>query len=180
MAHSQELPADRFVKLVLKHEWRVRAFTATILGRPENIEDIVQDIYTIAWAKRDQFRYEGEQPDEEFVRWVCTIGRYEALKNLRKKSAALILDEEIIDRLVSFQFEENAYLEARRNALAKCLKQLREADRNLIRNRYSADQTVEEIAEQEGKTASAIYKALDRIRMSLLNCVGHRLSQEGF
>lgn len=180
MVTSKELSADRFVQLILKHEWRVRAFATTILGRPQNVDDVVQDIYTIAWTKREQFRYTDVEPDEEFVRWVCTIGRYEALKNRRQQAAiGVVFDEEIIDRLVSFQFEESAYLEARRRALEKCIEKLRETDKGLVRRRYGATLSVEQIATQEGKTISAIYKALNRIRSALLNCVETQLKQEG-
>lgn len=181
MAIPKELGSDMFVQLILKHEWRVRAFAATMLGRSQNIEDIVQDVYAVAWEKREQFCYEADEPDEEFVRWVCTIGRYEILKNLRKQAkGGLVLDEATIERLVTFQFDENTYLDSRRRALGKCLEQLRTVDRLLIRRRYATELSVEQIAQENGKTVSATYKSFSRIRKSLMACIGRSLSQEGY
>lgn len=181
MASSKELSSDQFVQLVLKQEWRVRAFAATMLGRPQNLDDVVQEVFAVAWAKRESFRYTSEQPDEEFVRWVCTIGRYEVLKVHRQEAAsALLLDEALIEKLVSFQFDESMYLEARRRALTKCLTKLSSKDQRLIRRRYAADESIEQIASADGKTASAIYKSLARIRNSLMACIGRTLSREGF
>lgn len=181
MSESKEISTDQFVQLVLRHEWRVRAFVATMLGRPQNIEDVVQEIFTVAWAKREQFSFATEEPDEEFVRWVCTIGRYESLKNRRQQAGVgLLLEDSTIERLVSFQFEESAYLESRRRALAGCIDKLRDVDRLLVRRRYSVEQAIEQIAAQDGKTVSTIYKSLTRIRTALLACVGRTLKQEGF
>lgn len=171
---------DQFVQLILKHEWRVRAFSATVLGRFQDIDDVVQEVYAVAWSKRTEFEYSGDSPDEAFVRWVCTIGRYQSLKLRREQTTAgLVFDEELIERIVRFQFDDSAYLEARRRALKVCIEKLQATDQGLVRRRYGLDQPVCQIAKEDGKTISAIYKALNRIRRSLVACIGRALAQEG-
>src|SRR5215208_6963101 len=119
---------EKFVALTVRYERRIRLFIATLHPERSDVDEIVQDAWLVAWKKLNSFRYTGEQPDEEFVRWLCTIARYEVLKYRRKSPPRLVLDEQVIDQLAALQFDEADYFEARHGALSVCIENLRPRD----------------------------------------------------
>jgi len=170
---------EEFVALTVRYERRVRLFIATQHPERSHVDEIVQDAWLVAWKKLNTFRYTGEQPDEEFVRWLCTIARYEVLKYRRKSPPRLVLDEQVIDKLTALQFDEADYFEARHDALAVCIENLRARDKELIRRRYEENVSVHDLASCIGRSADTVYKSLNRIRTSLLACIERTLKREG-
>jgi RNA polymerase sigma-70 factor (ECF subfamily) len=170
---------EEFVALTVRYERRVRLFIATQHPERRFVDEIVQDAWLVAWKKLNTFRYTREEPDEEFVRWLCTIARYEVLKYRRKSPPRLVLDEKIIDKLTALQFDEADYFEARHDALSVCIENLRPRDKELIRRRYEENVSVHDLASCIGRSADAVYKSLNRIRTSLLACIERTLKREG-
>jgi len=171
---------EEFVALTVRHERRVRLFIATLHFERTDIDEIVQDAWLVAWKKIDLFRYRDEAPDEEFVRWLCSIARYEVLKYRRKGVPRLQLDESTIDKLAALQFDKADYFEARHEALSHCIENLRPRDKVLIRRRYEENVSVDDLAGHIGRSADAVYKSLNRIRTSLLACIERTLKREGY
>jgi RNA polymerase sigma-70 factor, ECF subfamily len=180
--HSSEssISEEEFVALTVRHERRVRLFIATLHPERADVDEIVQDAWLVAWKKIELFRYRGEQPDEEFVRWLCTIARYEVMKYRRKGVPRLVLDEAVIDKLAALQFDEADYFEARHDALSVCIENLRPRDKALVRRRYEENLSVHDLANHIGRSADAVYKSLNRIRTSLLACIERTLKREGY
>ena len=67
--------------------------------------------------------------------------------------------------------------ESYRSALEECLGSLPPASRELISASYRGDRTIGEVANDIGKSATALYKTLDRIRQNLQICIERRMSQ---
>jgi RNA polymerase sigma-70 factor (ECF subfamily) len=120
-----------------------------------------------------------EQPDEEFVRWLCTIARYQVITYRRKNASRLQLDDEVIEKLTALQFEKADYFEARHEALLHCIENLRTRDRELVRRRYHEGTSAQDLADWLGRSIDTVYKSLHRIRTSLLTCVERTLKREG-
>jgi RNA polymerase sigma-70 factor (ECF subfamily) len=177
---SNAISEEDFVALTVRHERRVRLFVTTLHPERADVDEIVQDAWLVAWKKLESFHYTGDEPDEEFVRWLCTIARFELLKYRRKNAPRLVLDEKVMDSLATLQFEDADYFEARHNALAGCLEHLRPRDKEIIRRRYEEDISVSELASRIGRSADAVYKSLNRIRTSLLACIERTLRHEGY
>ena len=175
----RQISHDEFVGLVVRHERRLRAFIATLLARTDDIDDVVQSASMVAWKKVDSFSYAKATPDDEFIRWLCTIARYEALA-LRRKSGAssLVFDEALIDRLAAIQIEESSYLEDRHKALLGCVQKLRSRDRDMTKQFYEESVSVPELAAAFGVGVNAVYKSLTRIRATLLECVRRAMRRE--
>jgi RNA polymerase sigma-70 factor (ECF subfamily) len=171
---------EEFVALTVRYERRVRLFIATLHPERGDVDEIVQDAWLVAWKKVDTFRYNGDEPDEEFVRWICTIARYEVMKYRRKSAPRLVLDEQVIDKLAAMQLEEAEYFDARHDALAGCVEHLRPRDKELIRRRYEESISIQDLAAWLGRSADAVYKSLNRIRTSLLACIERTLKREGY
>jgi RNA polymerase sigma-70 factor, ECF subfamily len=180
--HSSEssISEEEFVALTVRYERRVRLFIATLHPERADVDEIVQDAWLVAWKKIDIFRYRGEQADEEFVRWLCTIARFEVMKYRKKSAPRLVLDEQVIDKLATLQFDEADYFAARHDALSQCIEHLRPRDKTLIRRRYEENLSVHDLANCIGRSADAVYKALNRIRTSLLACIERTLKREGY
>ena len=77
------------------------------------------------------------------------------------------------------EFEVEAELVERQEALEGCLGKLPENDRDLIHRRYAEGATTRGVAEQVGRSADAVYKALSRIRRALHACVSGGASGGG-
>jgi RNA polymerase sigma-70 factor (ECF subfamily) len=177
---QHSISRERFVTLIVRYERRVRVFVSTLHPKPADVDEILQDAWLVAWKKLDTFRYSGDQPDEEFVRWLCTIARYEVLDYRRKNATRLQLDERVIEELTALQFDKADYFEARHDALMKCIENLRARDKEIIRRRYQEDASVQDVANWIGRSIDAVYKSLNRIRTSLLACVERTLKREGY
>jgi RNA polymerase sigma-70 factor, ECF subfamily len=171
---------ERFVSLTVRYERRVRVFVSSLHPKTSDVDEILQDAWLVAWKKLDSFRYSGDQPDEEFVRWLCTIARYQVSTYRRKNATRLLLDEEVIEKLATLQFEKSDYFEARHEALLHCISNLRERDKEFVRRRFQEGASAQDLAGWLGRSVDAVYKSLHRIRTSLLVCVERTLKREGF
>ena len=69
-------------------------------------------------------------------------------------------------------------ISARHEALAYCLDKLHPRDREFIVTRYEPGGGVEEAARRTGRSVLAAYKALNRLRKLLADCVTQQLSLE--
>jgi RNA polymerase sigma-70 factor, ECF subfamily len=171
---------EDFVALTVRYERRVRTFITTLHPKSSDVDEIVQNAWLVAWKKLGTFTFSGKQPDEEFVRWLCTIARYEVMKYRRKNAPRLLLDEEVMDKITALQFEEAEYFDVRHQALLRCIDNLRIRDKELIRRRYEENTSVRELADWIGRSVDAVYKSLNRIRTSLMACVERTLKREGY
>lgn len=69
-------------------------------------------------------------------------------------------------------------LDERHEALAGCLKKLAPRDRELVLTRYEPGSGVAEAAKRSGRSMAAAYKALNRLRKLLHDCVTHELANQ--
>lgn len=170
---------EQFVALLLRFGPRLKTFVATLLPLCQDVEEVVQESSLVAWRKIDTFRYSSETPDADFLNWVCTIGRFQALNYRRKHwGREKLFDDEVLDRIAALQLQHADRLELRQEALQECLRRLTTKDKELLRLRYSSDISVETVAKHAGRTVSAIYKSLTRIRKALSTCIEHALHSE--
>lgn len=177
---AERLSEADFILLVTRHERRVRGFVATLVARREDVDEVVQQAFLTAWKKLDQFGRVGETLDRDFVRWLCTIARYQALGYVRRhRGAPLVYDSELVDRLADVQLSGNLLLEERREALSNCIERLAAGHKELLRRYYRADESAAAIAEHDGVTRQAVFKRLRAIRETLLDCVKRRLRMSG-
>ncbi|MEM1296699.1 MAG: sigma factor-like helix-turn-helix DNA-binding protein [Verrucomicrobiota bacterium] len=107
------------------------------------------------------------------------IARFEVLKYRRKMARDRhVFREDVMELLTESVEEQNSIVsnEKYREALAQCLGRLPSKSKELISAAYQDDQTIRELAVQIGKSDTALYKALDRIRKKLHDCIHRRVS----
>jgi len=72
----------------------------------------------------------------------------------------------------------NEELEERRDALARCIKNLRERDRDLVAECYGDASGIHTAADRRGRSPQSIYNSLRRIRRALFECITRTLSKD--
>jgi RNA polymerase sigma-70 factor (ECF subfamily) len=174
------LTDEQFVLLLPKHVGRLRAFLSTMIPNCHDIDEVVQDACLVAWRKFEGFRYSGETPDEEFVRWVCSIAKFEAIRYRRENCRhGMAFDEAVIESLAAVQLRYTNDFLRRETILQHCISKLPDRDRRLVSLRYRVGGTSKEAARELGRTVSAVHKALTKIRKLLSECVEREMRSEG-
>ena len=162
---------EAFLKLFLKHESGLRCYIRSCVIRPEEVDEIMQEVSLVAWRKFEAL----EQP-EKFGAWTCLIARFEVLKFRRKKARdRLVLDEDIITKIGIDAEEQVTRRQLQLSALDKCLKKLKASEKVLVQQAYSPKVSKKELAEEFGQTEAAFYQKLARIRMKLRDCMNHKM-----
>jgi RNA polymerase sigma-70 factor (ECF subfamily) len=160
---------ERVVRLLAQTQERLTRYVVVLVPDWDLAQEVVQRTHVIAWRKSKDFRSE---TDDGFYRWVKQIAFYEARKQLASRAAGpLPLDPELADLIGTEVDEIEDDLEGRRAALAACIEKLPPREQELLRLRYWGLETIESLAEQLGRSAQALYKALQRIRQRLLDCI---------
>ena len=165
---------ESFVSLLGRHYASVYGYVITLVAKPADADDIMQEACIALWRKFSEF-----DPNRNFRSWAFGIAHIEVLRYRQKMARSrLWFSEEVLETLSEEVEESQLETDARHEALAKCLNSLSEADRSIIRSRYDNDQCVREISSALNRPESTVYKMLLRIRSSLADCIRARLIQE--
>ena len=159
---------EAFVQ-VLAHRTMLKAYILAIVHDPHLAEDTLSDT-TLAIARS----WEKFDRRLSFGPWARGIARRVALANLRKASRPVVeLDDEVMESLgAEFDaFGSEAAQEQKRQQLNRCLDQLPDRSRELIRLRYFESAPYQDIARHTGRSLAALYMAFTRIHGALADCV---------
>jgi RNA polymerase sigma factor (sigma-70 family) len=141
---------------------------ATKLGlQPDEIEDIVQDLYATMLARGEQLREEGGA--EDWFAWSCKVMRDKAVDEFRRRdrrSASPLdaLPTEPMDRHAS-ESEYLAEAEECRECLGALLGKLEGGDKEngeFLRRHYLEEESCQSLAEETGISVHAIECRISR------------------
>jgi RNA polymerase sigma-70 factor (ECF subfamily) len=163
---------DEFIELYTAFESRLRGYVLSLVPRWSDAEEISQKCNLILWKKFDQF-----EPGTSFYAWACQIARLE-VKDFRKRTARerVIFSDEFVDSVADRALEIQDEFPERAKALQKCVEQLPQNQRELLRLRYDEQRSVVSVAKVVNKPIEGVYKALSRIRRALHVCINARLA----
>jgi RNA polymerase sigma-70 factor (ECF subfamily) len=167
---------DAFARLFAKHDRWLFAYLVTLLGNPAQAEEVFQEVCVVVWRCYDQFEL-----GTDFVKWVSVIA-YNQVRRFRRESrrGGFQLSDETCDRLAADAARGADLFDFRREALRKCLAKLPASDRQLVRRCYGETQaSFKTIADDIGRPVNTVYKALNRIRRALHDCIDRTLAAEG-
>lgn len=166
---------EAFVRALSRYERVVRAYIRGAgISRPEDVDEIVQEVSLIAWRKFDQLN-----DVDEFPRWACVIARHRVLEFRRNRFRnRLVLNEKVFDLLLDEALDETERHEARLRQLERCLDELPPASRKLINAAYEPGASIDELARSAGKKANALYQQLWRLRQLLRKCVENAMQND--
>lgn len=173
MEPSQERKAE-FANLLRAENGRLYGYIHALLRDLNDADDVFQQVALVLWQKFDE--YDRGRP---FFPWACRVAWLEAANFFRSRSRhRLYLTDEVslmlIDTHADMGHDE---LEDRREALARCLENLRGQDRELVRTCYGEAGGVRRAAEEQGRAPQSIYNSLRRIRRALFECIRGALKE---
>ena len=109
--------------------------------------------------------------------WSWKVLRNRCYEFIRQqKYKATLLDESILE-LVDAELEQRdtADMPARVDALHNCIEELSEKSRQIIRMRYFDGLAGIRVAEKLGRKPETVYKSLQRIYVTLAQCIERKI-----
>lgn len=167
---------DAFARLFAKHDRWLFAYLVSLLGSSADAEEVFQEVCVVLWRE-----YESFQLGTNFVKWVSVIAHHQVYRFRRQqRRVGPQLSDTTVDLLAEDAVERADLLESRREALRRCLEKLPDKDRQLVRHCYGDSRnSFKSIAQELGRPVNTVYKALNRIRKALMECIERTLSVEG-
>ena len=143
-----------------------------IVPQVADAQEVVQETAVALWKQID--RYDPSQP---FTPWACRFAANKAKEHLRKQGRWKgFLDEDVAAMLLTRREQIAPELDRRVEPLRDCLGELPSHNRTLVEKYYFDQVPVEAIASQLDRSTAALYKSLQRIRASLMECVNGKLA----
>jgi len=167
MAEKPFGQSEAFIRLMTEHQGRLYAFLLSLLGDPDQANDVLQETNVVLWRDSGDFR-----PGSNFKAWIFRIAHFQFMAHRQRQLRdRLVFDDDVLEVLVPAAKAHDETYEARQRCLTECLEKLAESHRDLLRRRYAENQSLREIAADRGTTPNAVNQALFRIRRSLIACV---------
>lgn len=164
---------DQFIERYVECQSGLYRFIATLVPNRADAEELLQEASLTAWRLRARF-----DPRREMSPWLCGIARNLVAAHYRtRKSQAVALDPDVLERLAQQQMDEDTVLRERSRALNQCLEKLPGRQRDLVRQYYHSDQTIQSFSQAQGLSAEAVYKMMQRIRLALFKCINQTLNR---
>jgi RNA polymerase sigma-70 factor, ECF subfamily len=181
---SQDGTESAFEELVRRHQQRVFAVVSSILHRPEDVEDVAQQVFLKAYLGIKRFDQRAA-----FSTWLYKIAVNECWDYLRKKKVRPLvyeadLSEEQVSRLDGIASLDrppegpNARAEAR-EVLDRMLAALPEQDRQLLVLKEMEGFSVQELAEILDLNVNTVKVRLFRARGRIMDVYRRRMDSSG-
>jgi RNA polymerase sigma-70 factor, ECF subfamily len=167
---------DDFVAFYTRYERKLYRYVASLLPRPGDVEDVLQETARVLWQKFAEYRRE-----EPFLPWACRIAYFEVLNHCqRERTRRKYFRPAVIEALADTRLKHDDLFDAQSRWLRQCMQKLSDRDRQVVQHRYASGQTLAELAAAIGQTPNALYKAMQRIRRVLWECIQDGLKSEGW
>lgn len=169
------LEHDDFLRLLLKSEREVLRYVMVIVPQVADAQEIFQETAIALWKQIDKY-----DPSKPFTPWACRFAANKAKEHLRRTGRWNgFLNEDIASVLLARREELAPDLDQRVVPLRDCLGELPKSNRVLIEKYYFHQSSVEKAASEVGRSITATYKALQRIRTALMECINGKLTSPG-
>ena len=118
-------------------------------------------------------------PSRDFFAWASSFAFYEA-KNFQRTAARsrLHFDDELMERMAEERVPDLDHREARLAAMDRCIEELDDAGRELVREFYLNNTQIAALAERLGRAPQTLYNKLNALRRLLGECMKRRMAQE--
>lgn len=169
-----------FEILANEHAPMLRAFLYSVTRRPEDADDLFQEVLLAAWKSLNRY-----DPQKPFAPWLRGIAAnlVSSWRRSARTRTAILVDENvlaILDRRFSvFEATPSDSWDERMVAMRSCLDELETEDRQVVDLRYQGGLSCEGIAGRLTKGLEWVKKRLQRSRAQLAMCVEGRLTAPG-
>lgn len=163
-----------FLELLTSHERALSLYVHGLVPRDSEAEDILQQTKLLLWKHFEDFTL-----GTHFLAWARKTAFHQILTHRRhKKREHLPLEEEALEALGHAVSELAEDSSARQEALRACLAKLPTEHRQMIDLRYFEELEIDQIADRIRRTDGAVYRALSRVRMNLMQCVQKQMEAQ--
>lgn len=167
-------PNTDFLTLLAKHDRALSLYVYGLVPIHADADDILQQTKMVMWKSFSQFEL-----GTNFIAWARKIAFHQILGYRRQsKRVHLPLSDEMLEQVGHEVARLSDQGQARREALESCLHKLPLEHRQIVLLRYFEELEVDQIAERVDSTTAAVYRALSRLRYTLLECVENRMNAE--
>ena len=171
---SNSAAYEEFIRLFTRSECGLRSFVRSLLPGREHADEVMQETCVVVWRKFADF-----ERGTDFLAWACTIARFEVLKHRRRLARDRhVFNLELLELLADEAAGEMGRRHHELQALDHCVQHLNPQQRQLVTACYAPGATINEVAGELGRSATSLYKALNRIRIGLLECIAASLDRE--
>ena len=149
------------------------ALAWSILRQSDLSEDVYQDMFTKVFENEDLF--EGPQ---HLLDWSWKVLRNRCYELIRQRKYQVTLLDESILNFVDAELEcrDTSDMTLRADALRNCLDALSEKSRQTIQLRFFEGMRGKQVAEKLGRKPEAVYKNLQRIYVTLAQCIQQKMA----
>lgn len=164
----------RFLRRFTAHEPAIRAHVRRLVPSRADADDVMQEVSVVLWDKFDSFEEGGD-----FRAWAFGVARFEVLAWLRDRGRdRLVLDEAAVTRIAEEACADEPRLERQREALEQCMQKVPVAQRGLLMQAYQEGASIQDVAQDSGRSVAGFYQWLHRMRRLLLDCIRRSLFNE--
>jgi RNA polymerase sigma-70 factor, ECF subfamily len=165
---------DHFLRLFLSSERELFRYVAVLVPEVADAQEIVQQTALTLWEKFDQY-----DPARPFTPWACRFALNVAKQWMaRRRRWAAILNGNLAEQLLDRRRELLPRMEPRLRHLDDCMGKLPDDQRALVAGYYYRRAGIETVAREARQSVDAVYKALQRIRRSLRECIERAVQLE--
>jgi RNA polymerase sigma-70 factor (ECF subfamily) len=164
--------AELLVRLLSRHQDELFRYIFALLPHEEDARDVLQETSVALYRKFAEY-----DPDKPFLAWAYRFAYLEVLKQReRNQRGTRYLSRELVECLARQREQHEPVLQARLQALERCLEELPPAERELIRQRYQGQLKADELMRLAGTSRRTLFRNLDRIRRLLFDCISRRVA----
>ena len=169
-------PANQqeFLRVFLANEREILRYVVALVPNLGDAQEIVQQTAVLLWEKFDQ--YDAKRP---FAPWACRFALNVTRQWIdRRKSWKALLEGGLAEELALRREQLRPEFDERLVHLDQCLQKLPEYQRSMLECYYFRQQDIDVVAGQVRRSVEATYKALQRIRKQLRDCIEVTLRKE--
>lgn len=161
-----------FVSLMMRHERALYRYIYSLLPSATDVDDVMQETALVLWKKFEEY-----DQTRDFEPWAIRVAYFQVLSWRKKvQRSRLVFSDELVELLGQEETFGSDPWKQKAELLDLCLQKLSREDREVIDARYTRNITLMELAKQRKESVHKLYKALDHMRGSLLQCVRQHLA----
>jgi RNA polymerase sigma-70 factor (ECF subfamily) len=165
----------QFVGLLTSHQRQLFVYVLSLVGDETHANDILQNTNQVLWSKRAEFA-----PNTSFSAWASRVAYWQVMDFIkRRKLDRHLFDDELLGQVAEAVHETAESAGSRLDFLQQCMEELPQQLRAMVRRRYEPGVTIDQLAQQQGRSVAAVSQALHRVRHRLLQCIEGKLAIEG-
>jgi RNA polymerase sigma-70 factor, ECF subfamily len=141
--------SELFIRLLGEHEKALARYVFAMVPQAIDAEDILQESKLVMWRHFEQFEL-----DSNFKAWARKIifNRILAFrKKMGKYTDRYVFSDDFYQALDE-RYEKVALPAEKISKLQSCIAHLQDTHQAVLKNRYSEDMSIEEIASHSGRT----------------------------